>query len=123
MRRRRLPSYSVERRPIHQVDVKPPIVVVVKKAHTGAFGFDDDSLFRRTGDIPPFGEPRLFRYIVEDDWPRLDEAASSDRPVLAVEHRGLRTGIRHLSARRLLLLRCEQNCSTAQRENSESASR
>ena len=110
MRRGRLSRHGVGCRSIHQVDIEPAIVVVVKKTDTGALRFNDEFLFRRSGDIPPFGEPGLFGYIVEHNRPRLYEATGRDRTVQAIEHRGLRTGICHFSARRLPLLRGDLDC-------------
>src|SRR6185437_10886007 len=77
---------GVEGGAVDEVDVEPPIVVVVDETDAGAIGFDDEVFFGRAHLMDPAGEARLFGDVLEDDGrlAGLDEAAGSDGAVLLV---------------------------------------
>ena len=85
VRRNRLPAQCVDGRSIHQVDVEPAVVVVVEKADARTLGLDNDLLRGSAGRIVPPCQAGLFGCIHENNRACLDETASGDGTMLAVE--------------------------------------
>src|SRR5882672_8024562 len=79
-RRMRSRSFATQRivcRSIHQIDVQPAVVVVIKQANTRSVRIDNELLIGITHLMPPGSKPRLLRDVLKDHRSGIDKASSS----------------------------------------------
>src|SRR6185437_2528740 len=66
MRWCRLAAHGVVGRAIHQIDIEPSIIVVIKERNAGAKGLDDVAFLRRAHAMSPCCEPGSLCSISKD---------------------------------------------------------
>src|ERR1700761_2845222 len=109
MRRSFLAIEGIERRAVHEVNVKPAIVVIINQAHTRSVRFNDDPFLGNSHFVTPRCEAGFLGNVLKDDRAGIHKSARGDRPPLPVEdRRSNNAGCTAAHARSAALLRPNQ---------------
>jgi hypothetical protein len=105
-RSRRLSSQGFVSGTVHQIDVEPSIIVVVKQRNTRTDGLYDERFLRRPHYMLPTPKPCLFRDVLKNKGAGVDNSPRCNGPFLRVEHGGVNSTSRNtpLGLRNRMLL-------------------
>ena len=97
-------------RAVHQINVKPAVIVIVQKTDARALGFQNKTLFGSARRVMPARKSSSCGNILKDYGAGFYKAAGGDGAVLAIELRLLRTGTGHSALGFLLLPFLDSPC-------------
>src|SRR5579864_8857490 len=111
-----------EGRTVHQVDVEPAVIVVVKQGHAGTRGFKNSRLFRTSRAMVKLVESGLLRDIKKNQRGAINKPPGSDGTGLRVFNRGMRSAGRNphwLGLLWLVVRRVLRHCSGGEQSEYE----
>ena len=74
-----LPLQRTECGTVEQINVQPPVIVIVEQGHPGTRSLENRGLLRAPGTVQEFGQPCLLRDVREYHRRAVNKSSGSDR--------------------------------------------